>query len=657
MLLSKKSIITKAYNKSVDRFNLVAPLGMALLLGSVLPANALTIDEQRTRYEKAIAAIERNDMATFSRLKSNVKDYPLYPYLDYRDFMRDINGASTNEVNAFLKKYEDLPFTGTVRARHLSALASQGKWSQLVAFQQTVPRGESYQCNYYYAHSKAGDKALALSGAKSLYLSGSSVDRACDKLFDYLEANGKLKDNLVLERMLLAFDNRNKSLMTYLQKQLTTTHAKRQAKEVLALYNKPQGVADFSKKSKVTTFNRHLARIAFERLARSNSEEAVKQFKRTVEGQHYDKHERQEMADYLAGRLMSTEDASLAAWRDKQLKQSVNQSLLERRVRMSIVEADWKDVGRWIDVMSEKERDSLKWKYWRARVLKEAGKTAEANAIFESMIGERNFYSVAAADELGKPIDIPYQTTPLNPGALAPFNKALKRVDELLALDKITAAKREWQYILRNADRDQKANLAAYASDQKWYHLSVQATIAGKLWGHLEYRFPVAHRWWFEFFSKERELPLTTLLALSRQESAFYTRAVSPVGARGLMQLMPATAKETSKKLGFRYLGKSTLNDPGINIRLGSGYLRMLLDQFDENRILAFAGYNAGPHRATRWLEKSDGNLDAIAFIEAIPFRETRGYVQNVLMYDIYYRKLLGQPLQFLTESESNRRY
>lgn len=104
----------------------------------------------------------------------------------------------------------------------------------------------------------------------------------------------------------------------------------------------------------------------------------------------------------------------------------------------------------------------------------------------------------------------------------------------------------------------------------------------------------MAHRWWFEFFSKERELPLTTLLALSRQESAFYTHAVSPVGARGLMQLMPATAKETSKKLGFRYLGASTLSDPGINIRLGSGYLKMLLDQFDDNRILAFAATTPG---------------------------------------------------------------
>ncbi|MDF2185281.1 murein transglycosylase [Grimontia hollisae] len=641
----------------MDRIYRSVPIGVALLLGSIAPASALSVDEQRTRYEKAIAAIERNDLATFSRLKSDVTDYPLYPYLDYRDFMREINNVSSEEVNAFLAKYQDLPFTSTVRARYISALASKGKWSQLLAFQQNVPRGESYQCHYYYAHSQAGDKALALSGAKSLYLSGSSVDSACDKLFEYLDDNGKLTDNLILERMLLAFEKRNSTLMRYLEKTLGSASAKRQAKDVIALYDKPQGVADFSKKSKVTAFNRHLTKISFERLANSDPEEAVRQFTRTVEGQHYDSHERQKMADYLAGRLMSTDDNTLAAWRDKQLKQSVNPSLLERRVRASLVEADWDEVGRWMAVMPEKQRAQLKWRYWQGRVLLAQGKTLQANALFESMLGARNFYSVAAARQLDRPIDIPYQTTPLNVDVLAPFNDALMRVGELLKQDKLTAAKREWHYMLQRANLAQKANLAAYASDKRWYHLSVQATIAGKLWEHLEYRFPVAHRWWFEFFSKERELPLTTLLALSRQESAFYTGAVSPVGARGLMQLMPATAQETSKKLGVRYLGIPTLHDPGVNIRLGSGYLRMLLDEFDQNRILAFAGYNAGPHRVRRWLEESGGNLDAIAFIEAIPFRETRGYVQNVLMYDIYYRKLLGLPLQFLTESEVNRRY
>lgn len=653
----KYSINTKVYIKSVDRIRRAAPIGLALLIAGITPAQALSLDEQRTRYEKAIAAIERNDLATFSSLKAQIKNYPLYPYLEYRDFTRDLNKASPKQVENFLARYDALPFTDTIRARYINVLASQKDWKALLKFQPSVPRGESYQCNYYYAHSQAGDKALALSGAKSLYLSGSSVDRACDKLFDYLDDKGKLTDKLVLDRMLLAFENRNGNLVRYLDKQLSGTTAKAQADDVLALYNKPQGVADFSKKSKVTPFNQRLTQMAFERLARSDAEEAVAQFKRTVEGQHYSKSERQKMADYLASRLMSTDDDKLAAWRDKWLKTTANQSLLERRFRVSLTQADWPALAGWLSRMSASERKTLKWRYWEARIALETGDMARANKLFEAMVGERNFYSVAAASHLNKPIAFDYSTSALDVKALAPYKTSLRRISELLELDKLTAAKREWYHLLERVNSQEKAMLAAYAAESNWHHLAVQATISGKLWDHLEYRFPVAHRWWFEFFSKERELPLTTLLALSRQESAFYTHAVSPVGARGLMQLMPATAKETSKKLGFRYLGVSTLSDPGINIRLGSGYLKMLLDQFDDNRILAFAGYNAGPHRATRWLEKTDGKLDAIAFIEAIPFNETRRYVQNVLMYDIYYRKLLGQPLQFLSENEANRRY
>ncbi|MDD1792800.1 murein transglycosylase [Enterovibrio sp. ZSDZ42] len=656
MLSTEKSIITKSYRASVSGILRLIRLGSITIFCTSLPVQALSMDEQRTRYEKAIAAVERNNVATFTQLKSELKGYPLYPYLDYREFMRGLSDAEVAEVEAFVGRYDSLPFKNTVRARYLNVLAARGEWTELLAFQTTLPRGESYQCQYYYAHSQAGDKALAMSGAKSLYLSGSSVDNACNKLFDELKDQGKLNNSLVLERMLLAFDNRNTSLIRYLNKQLTGS-AKASGQQIIALYNKPQGVGDFAKKSKVTPFNQRLTRLSFERLARIKSKDAVAQFTRVVEGQHYKALERQEMADYVSSRLMSTDDKVLAKWRDKWLKQTANASLLERRIRVSLVEADWKGVEGWLNVLSEKDAKKLKWRYWRARVELEKGNKTLADQLFANMTGKRNFYSVAAAMHLEQPIDIPYQTTPLNVEALKPFNPALDRVAELLVLDKVVAAKREWQYLLQQADVEQKAMLAAFASESNWYHLSVQATIAGKLWGHLEYRFPVAHRWWFEFFSKERELPLTTLLALSRQESAFYTNAVSPVGARGLMQLMPATAKETSKKLGYRYLGKNTLSDPGINIRLGSGYLRMVLDRFDENRILAFAAYNAGPHRASRWLKKSDGNLDAIAFIEAIPFNETRGYVQNVLMYDIYYSKLLGQPLELLQEGELNRRY
>ncbi|WP_077669972.1 murein transglycosylase [Salinivibrio costicola] len=639
----------------VSGFVLISSLSVPMVEASASPDSRQMTPHQR-QYEAAIDAIESGDLHQFQRLKAQLRDYPLYPYLDYRDFTRNLSKKPHHAVTNFIQRYSTMPFANSLRADYLTLLADRGDWKTLIAFQSDVPRSDRYQCQYYYAHSQAGNQALARSGAKSLYLSGQSVDSSCNDLFDFLSEQGLLTGDLILQRMLLTFDARNRSLMRYLLRQLPEAD-RAVGKQVLDLYDQPENVADFSKRSYVTPFNQKLTRLAFERLARKDEAQAIRHFRRTVEGQHYDKRERQDIADYLIGQLMNDDEPALAGWRDRMLRQSHDDGLLERRFRLALIEGDWHALDQWRALLSEAAQQSLKWRYWQARIKLELGDSASANQAFASMLGERNFYSVAAAQHLDKPISIPSRTAVLKEAGLMPINDVLARVNELIALDKIYAAKREWYYVLQRASDEQIALLAAYANKKHWYHFAVQATIAGKMWDHLSLRFPLAHQWWFEFFSRERGVDKTTLMALSRQESAFFTRAVSHVGARGLMQLMPGTARETSRQLGFDYQGPASLSDPGVNIRLGSGYLKMMLDRFDSNRILAFAAYNAGPHRVSRWLERSQGHMDAIAFIESIPFYETRHYVQNVLMFDIYYRQLLGEPVQFLSAHELAQRY
>jgi soluble lytic murein transglycosylase len=133
------------------------------------------------------------------------------------------------------------------------------------------------------------------------------------------------------------------------------------------------------------------------------------------------------------------------------------------------------------------------------------------------------------------------------------------------------------------------------------------------------------------------------VLALMRQESEFYTKAQSPVGALGLMQLMPATAKHSAKRLGIPFNRNRLTEDPDYNIRLGQAYLNELLDQFDGSYILALAAYNAGPSRANQWIklfgDPRDSRVDPINWIERIPFSETRNYVQRILESLVVYRE------------------
>nr|WP_232321969.1 murein transglycosylase [Photobacterium jeanii] len=625
-------------------------VGMAPLL------QAATIDEQRGWYEQAQQALDDNEPEKFSQLRDKLNDYPLTPYLDYRDFSRNLANQSIEDVQAFLKRYQSLPFSPTLRYRYATYLASSKQWQTLLTFQPKPPRGETQQCNYYYAQLQTGNKKTAWQGAEKIWLKGSSIADACDPLLKAWQKAGKRHDSQILDRMLLVYQQGNKRLLAYLNKQLSTS-GRVTGNKVLQLLDKPAKVADFSKASKVTPFNQKLTESAYKRLARKDVKEAVAQYQRTVDGQHYPKAKRQQIAEYVASRLMVTDSDELIAWRDKVLAKSSNTRLLERRIRSAMRDADWQQVERWVKVLPAKDQETLRWSFWRAYLLARNGKQAEADKLYSSILGQRDFYSVAAASMLNKPVEYKIQRAPFVIAHTDAYRDTLERVKELVAVDKLLAARNEWAYLLRGKTPDQALKLAAYAGANRWHHLAVQATIAGKLWGYHELRFPLAHKWWFDFFSKKRGVPTTTMMALARQESAWNTEAQSPVGARGLMQLMPATAKETAKKLGRNYQGKDTLFDPGVNIRLGSGYLQMMLERFDNNRVYSFAAYNAGPSRVDRWQKQTDGRVDVFTFIEAIPFNETRGYVQNVLMYDVYYNRRMGTEIHLLTPAELQAKY
>ena len=156
----------------------------------------------------------------------------------------------------------------------------------------------------------------------------------------------------------------------------------------------------------------------------------------------------------------------------------------------------------------------------------------------------------------------------------------------------------------------------------------------------LDLRFPTINRDAFTSAARHEKVDTTWLYAIARQESAFLSSARSPAGALGLMQVMPATARLTARQARIPYRDSSELLDPTRNVRIGSSYMRMMLDRFDQNRILAAAAYNAGPGRIRQWLQRHPDDIESDRFVETIPFRETRQYVQNVLSFAVIYAYL-----------------
>ena len=205
-------------------------------------------------------------------------------------------------------------------------------------------------------------------------------------------------------------------------------------------------------------------------------------------------------------------------------------------------------------------------------------------------------------------------------------------------------ARREWlNSVNQFSNREQQ--IAGYVAQRwGWHKRAIQSMIDAEAWDDLDVRFPLAYRDSFIANTVKADIPVTFGFAIARQESAFMPDAKSSAGALGLMQMIPSTAKITAKRHNLRFANTNVLINPHTNITFGTAHLGTLMRRFNNNRILVSVAYNAGPGRVQSWL---DPTLPVDAWIETIPFTETRNYVQNVLMFAAIYGNRLktSQPL------------
>ncbi|MPW36792.1 murein transglycosylase [Vibrio sp. B1Z05] len=624
-----------------------------------ISVSAMTLEQQREAYEQAQTLITNKDIPEYQVLREQLNDYPLTPYLDYRMYMLDLDKRTPVEVEQYIKEHHQYPFSQSIRGSYLDALVKAEDWKGFYRFQPQKPRMQSYQCSYYFAQYQMGKTVDAFKGASQIWMTGSSIAKECNELFKAWDEAGLRKDTVILQRMGLAFVSRNARLLNYLQDLPESDSAKENAQAINQLYKDTSQIEAFATSQAQSELNKKVTLATLKRITyqQANPQLAIKVIDKVAKAQKFTDKEYQDSADYIAYSLINTDDAELAKWRDDTLLKSTNPKWLQRRARLAIQHQDWHGLNIWIDKMPTKEKESKRWQYWKARALLAQGEVKEGKTRMQQLLGYRSFYSIAAADYLKQPIQYNTLMPTKSEASIEPFSESLARVKELIAVDKISTAKREWRWLLARSTSAQKKLLAQYAAKHHWNHLSVIATIEAKMWDHISLRFPIAHQWWFNFYAKKHDLDPITLMALARQESGLDIDAQSPVGARGLMQIMPKTAAATAKHYNIEYSGADELFDVSKNIEIGSQYLAGLLDDYNGNRVLAFGAYNAGPNRVELWRERTGGKVDVYSYIESIPFAETRGYIKNILMFEVYYRDILNKKGPFLSDLESEMKY
>ncbi|MFU0873300.1 murein transglycosylase [Kluyvera sichuanensis] len=631
--------------------------GVCLLTVSSV-ARADTLDQQRSRYAQIKQAWDNNQMDVVDQLMPTLREYPLYPYLEYRQLSSDLMNTPALAVTNFVQANPTLPPARTLRNRFVNELARREDWRGLLAFSPEKPGTVEAQCNYYYAQYAVGDTQGAWDGAKTLWLTGQNRPNACDKLFGAWRASGTQDPLAYLERIRLAMKAGNTSLVKALASQMPSQY-QTIASAITDLANNPNNVLTFARTTGATDFTRQLAAVAFSSVARQDVENARLMIPTLVQAQQLNDDQTQELRDIVAWRLMGNDVTDeQARWRDDAIMRSQSTSLIERRVRMALGTGDRAGLNTWLARLPMEAKDKDEWRYWQADLLMERGRDDEARSILLALMQQRGFYPMVAAQRLGEPYPLRVEKAPGTISSTLTGGAEMARVRELMYWNQDNTARSEWANLVSSRSQTEQALLARYAFDQRWWDLSVQATIAGKLWDNLQERFPLAYNDLFVRYTTGKDVPQSYAMAIARQESAWNPKVKSPVGASGLMQIMPGTATHTVKMFNLPgYSNPVQLLDPETNINIGTSYLQYVYQQFENNRIFASAAYNAGPGRVRTWLGNSAGRIDAVAFIESIPFSETRGYVKNVLAYDAYYRHFMGQKEDVLSSNEWQRRY
>ncbi|HRY15369.1 MAG: transglycosylase SLT domain-containing protein [Candidatus Competibacteraceae bacterium] len=597
---------------------------------------------------RAFQVIERSLQIGASLDYTDLRGYPLYPYLVYQDLSRRLNAFPVAEVRDFLQTWADTPLADRLRNAWLRKLAGASRWADYL--RDAIPgRDPNFECWRRQALLNTDQTEAALQDFTALWLTDRSLPNACDPVIALWQTQGQPLPELRWQRFALAMQAGEIGLARYLRADMPKTDHPL-ADAWLAVADDPTRILDAAL---LKADDPRAPAILADGLRRWRQRDALAAMAALDDLKARNPFLAPHLAD--AERLLALWIASdyhpTALARLTALPETVvDVDVREWRIRVCLKQGDWPATLRWLDQLPPEERDSPRWQYWRGRALDVMGRGEEAREAYQRVAGQRDYYGFLAADRLGVAYTI--TNTPLTVSSteldkLLADSPGLQRAKELYILGREWEASAEWQRATQAFDPAVLKQAARLAYRLGWHHQAIMTIARAEHWDDLELRFPLAYRDGIMANAAADAVDPAWIYAIIRQESAFRGDARSPVGAQGLMQLMPATGRQIAQDLQDA-VATPDLRQPEINIRYGVHYLRRMLERLQANPVLATAAYNAGPNKVIAWLPVDDP-APADIWVETIPYRETRAYVQRVMEYAIVYRHLLGLPEESTT--------
>jgi soluble lytic murein transglycosylase len=629
------------------------------LIASLLMAAAHAQAQGDDTVLEAYQAWKQGNRARLAQLLPQAQGHPLEAWVAYWELKARLDTAQPAEVEDFFTKYAGTYQEDRLRNDWLLLLGQRRDWTNFAAEYPKFRMNDDREVRCYallVAFDSGGPytPGAIADEVRRLWLAQPNADDGCalaaSRLLDP-QVGGLLKPDVAWLRARTAMEA-GRVRVAQQAVEMVAPDAMPQFREINASAVRflTKGIVAFRKTRK------EMVTLALARLAGSDVEQAARLLERKWALQLS-----AEERNWLWGAIgkeaaLRLDDKALDYYGKVGRDQDLSDDMLAWKARAALRSPrgpQWPALRDAIAAMSDEAQARPSWVYWKARALLARGgdeRKAQATRLLQSIAGVGGFYEQLALEELGRKVTVPPAPAPLTPAEqeAARLNAGLNRGLYAILIGVRPEGVREWNYwtnLSRIGGMGERELLAAaqFACDKEVWDRCINTSERTDASFDVVQRYPMPFREQVTARAQEIGLDPAYVYGLIRQESRFVLDARSGVGASGLMQVMPATARWTARKLGIPRFTPDQLHDRDTNIAVGTGYLKLVLDSFDGSLPLAAAAYNAGPRRPRVW--RNGPTVEAAAWIENIPFRETRDYVKKVLANTTMYSAILtGQP-------------
>lgn len=552
----------------------------------------------------------------------------------YQKYVSELPDASDSDFKNFINFPS--PLTNKLRAKMLYKLAREKDWQHYNELYR--PSDDvSLQCYAQQARLALFDKNVVIKDILPLWLNGKSQPDACTDIFNTLLSEKKTRNKYINLRVAKALEQRNYSLAKYLLKK-SLPGQDNLLKSLSLIHNNPRKIHTLQ----VGELSGDLYLYGLKKIAHNDSKVAVRLFNHPKAKTIMTKQQQQNfLANFALYKAIRNKDDA-PFWLAKVNKEYYTNTLTDWQIRYAIGHRNWQQLLTLIELSPEKE--STRLKYWQARSYEAMGNKIKANEIFETISPKRNYYGFLASNRLNRDLSLVNEQVIHKKDILSSYKPIIDEIKELHNSHKILQASRMINDFSSELGKSELSAFAYWvAKELNWNGKSIYLCNNDDLFNQLSLRFPLAHKSAIFQNSKRFQIAVPLIYAVIRQESAFFENISSSVGATGLMQIMPQTAKQVARKSKISYKGRNELFVADKNINIGVAYLKNLSDKYDDNMIFMIAAYNAGPRQVNHWI-KHNPHKDMDIWIETIPWAETRNYVKNVIaFYAVYQYRLYNK--------------